>query len=80
MDDERKFEEARERTGAETVCSQDPPGKSYGLSDQGKILASTTEDKEPTTPVPPSDDKVQSSQTVAGTTQFSYGIVMSKHW
>ena len=76
MDDEREFEEARERTGAETVYTQDPPRKSYGLSDQGKLLASTTEDKEPTTAVHPSDDEVQSSQTDAGTTQFSY--VMSK--
>ena len=72
MGDERNLVEARERTDAETVCSQDPPMKFYGLTDQGKVLASSTEDKEPTTPIPPSDDKVQSSQTVVGSTQFSY--------
>ena len=76
MDDEREFEEARERTSAETVYTQDPPMKPYCLSDQGMLLASTTEDEEPTTAIPPSDGEVQSSQTVAGTTQFS--SVMSR--
>ena len=78
MDNEREFDETREKTIIGTVCNQDASNKSYALSDQGKLLsqANSTEDKKPTTAVPPSDDKVQSSQTVAGTTQFSN--VMSK--
>ena len=80
MGDDREFEDAREITsGTETVWSQDPSKKSCGLSDGGKILtiASTTEDKEPTTPVPPSNGEVQSSQTVAGMSQFSYVVSTS---
>ena len=75
MDEERnRFEEGTsERTSAETDCSHGPLKESYGLSDQGKLLSQvkSTDDKEQTTPVPPSDNEVPSSPTFAGITQFS---------
>lgn len=51
---------------------QDPPKKSYGLSEQGMLLsqANVDEDKEPTTPVPPMDSQVNSPK-FAGITQYS---------
>ena len=62
MGDDRKLEEASETTVAKTVCSQDPPKKSYGLSEQGMLLSqpNVDEDKEPTTPIPPMDSQVNS--------------------
>ena len=70
MDDEREIKETMERTGAESVCSQDFPKKSYA---QGKLLSQETfnEDDKPTTAVPPSDNEVNLAYTVAGVTQFS---------
>ena len=75
MGDEGEFEESREKTsGAETVYSQDPPKKSngYGLSEKRKLLSQETsnDDKEPTTPVPTTDNE-DSAPKFAGITQYS---------
>ena len=72
MGGDRELEEASETTVAETVCSQDPPKKSYGLSKQGMLLsqASFDEDKEPNIPVPSTDSEVNSPK-FAGITQYS---------
>ena len=69
MGDDRELEEASETTVAETVCSQDPSKKSYGLSKQGMLL-SQAEDIEPNTPVPSTDNEVNSPK-FAGITQYS---------
>ena len=73
LGDDREVEETRETTVAETVCRQDPPKKSYGLSEQGMLLsqANVDEDKEPTTPVPPTDNEVNSQPKFAGITQYT---------
>ena len=72
MGDDRELEEASETTVAETVCRQDPPKKSYDLSEQGMLVsqANVNEDKEPTNPVPSTDSEVNSPK-FAGITQYS---------
>ena len=75
MGDDRELEEASETTVAdsETVCRQDPPKKSYGLSEHGMLLsqANIDEDKKPTTPVPPTDIEVNSQPKFAGITHYT---------
>ena len=73
LGEERELEGTGETMVAETVCRQDPSKESYSLSEQGMLLsqANIDEDKKPTTPVPPTDNEVNSQPKFAGITQYT---------